>query len=213
MNPADRRFHPLRLLTRVEALVPPLRPLTQRLARRRFDELAPRWDRIRGDHRDSTALLDAALAAVREIDRRSPERILDVGTGTGQAAFVLADRFPQAGIDAVDTAPAMIEAARAKAGRDDRIRFTVADGARLPFPDASFDLVVLLCVQPFARELHRVLRPGGFVVVVYALGPDTPIYFAPAALGRTLRRAGFEPPRHGTVGPGEWTLARRPPGV
>ncbi|CAA9526611.1 MAG: hypothetical protein AVDCRST_MAG79-564 [uncultured Thermoleophilia bacterium] len=208
---ADRRFHPFRLLTRLEVALPVARPLTRRLARRRFDALAPTWDRIRGGHPDSTLALEAALHAIRAVDPRPPRRILDVGTGTGQAAFVLRDLFPDAEIDAIDTAPAMIETARAKPGADG-IRFAVADGAHLPFPDATFDLVVLLCVQPFATELGRVVRPGGWVLFAYAMGPTTPIYFAPGTLASALRRAGFEPATHGRTGPGEWTVARRAPG-
>lgn len=207
----QNRFHPVRLLTRLEVKAPLLRPLTRLVARRRFDALAADWDRIRGRHPDSTRTLDAALAAVGTVDPRPPSRILDVGTGTGQAAFVLADRFPEAEIDAIDAAPAMIEAARRKAEPDGRIRFAVADGGRLPFADGTFDLATLLCVQPFARELHRVVRPGGWVIVAYAMGSATPIYFSPDQLRDVLVRAGFEPPTHGAAGPGEWTAARRAP--
>ena len=201
------RLHPFRLLSRLEVRVPLLRPLTRRVFARRFDALAPVWDRIRDRHPDSTALLDASLA---EIGPSASGRlhVLDLGTGTGQAAFLLRERLPLAEIDAVDASPAMIEQARRKL-RDERIRFAVADGADLPFADASFDLVVCLCVQPFYGELARVVRPGGWVVFAYALGPETPIYFRPAELERGLRRVGFAEVRTGAAGRGEWTAARR----
>ena len=86
----------------------------------------------------------------------------------------------------------MIERARAKpelAG----VRFAVADGGRLPFGDATFDLAVSLLVQPFERELLRVLAPGGWALFCYPMGPGTPIWFptalvAPQACARGLRR-------------------------
>jgi len=55
--------------------------------RRQFDHLAPRWDAMRSD--DAFAPLEQALATIPS----SPARVLDLGTGTGLAAFVLARRF------------------------------------------------------------------------------------------------------------------------
>ena len=64
----------------------------------------------------------------------------------------------------------MIELARAKPELSG-VRFAVADGGRLPFGDASFDLAVSLLVQPFEHELHRVLAPGGWALFCYPMGP------------------------------------------
>ena len=85
------------------------------------------------------------------------------------------------------------------------MRFAVADGGRLPFPDARFDLAVSLLVQPFEAELHRVLAPGGWALFCYPMGPGTPIWFPTALVAPRLERAGFAEVRSGTVGPGEWT--------
>ena len=52
--------------------------------------------------------------ALDELGVTAPARVLDVGTGTGQAAGILVERFPDAVIDAVDASPQMIELARAK---------------------------------------------------------------------------------------------------
>ena len=81
----------------------------------------------------------------------------------------------------------MIERARAKPELSG-VRFAVADGGRLPFADASFDLAVSLLVQPFERELLRVLAPGGWALFCYPMGPGTPIWF-PTALRRAAARA------------------------
>jgi len=96
-------------------------------------------------------------------------RILDVGTGPGLLPMRIAAAFPQLKVDAVDLSGEMIDRARqtaAATGQAEAVTFTVADVARLPFPDATFDLVVSTISQhhwtdPGAglRELNRVLRP------------------------------------------------------
>jgi ubiquinone/menaquinone biosynthesis C-methylase UbiE len=96
-------------------------------------------------------------------------RILDVGTGPGLLPLRIAAACPQLTVHAVDLSPQMIDRARqtaAAAGQAEAVTFTVADVARLPFPDDTFDLVVSTISQhhwtdPGAglRELNRVLRP------------------------------------------------------
>jgi SAM-dependent methyltransferase len=75
------------------------------------------------------------------LDPRPGERWLDVACGTGEIAL----RAARAGADvhAQDLAPAMVERARAKAAAEGaRVEFAVCDCARLPYADASFDVVV-----------------------------------------------------------------------
>jgi SAM-dependent methyltransferase len=201
----SRRLHAVRLLTRLEGRVPAVHALVTRLHARRFDGLAGRWDVIRSDVGDSRRMLEAALG---ELALGAPARILDVGTGTGQAAGILAGLFPAAQIDAVDASSEMIERARAKPELGG-VRFAVADGARLPFADGSIDLAVSLLVQPFEDELLRVLAPGGWALFCYPHGPGTPIWFPAGLVAPRLRRAGFAEVRYGTVASGEWTAGRR----
>jgi SAM-dependent methyltransferase len=202
----SRRLHAVRLLTRLEGRVPAVHRVVTRLHARRFDGLAGRWDVIRSDVGDSRRMLEAAL---RELALEPPPaRVLDVGTGTGQAAGILAELFPAAQIDAVDASPEMVGRARAKPELS-RVRFGVADGGALPFTAASFDLTVSLLVQPFEHELLRVLAPGGWALFCYPMGPGTPIWFPSSLVAPRLRRAGFAEVRHGTVARGEWTAGRR----
>jgi SAM-dependent methyltransferase len=199
------RLHPARLLTRLEVAVPQLRPLTHAVLRRQFDVLAGRWDAIRGDFADSRAVLTRALDELSP----HPRRMLDVGTGTGQAALVLLERYTDAELVGIDAAPQMVERARAKLASE-RARFVVADGNAMPFAAGSFDLAVAMLVQPFATELHRVLAPGGLALLVYPVGNRTPIFFTQERLARELRRAGFVDVRFGQHADGEWTAAVRP---
>jgi 2-polyprenyl-3-methyl-5-hydroxy-6-metoxy-1,4-benzoquinol methylase len=96
-------------------------------------------------------------------------RVLDAGCGTGYGAEMLA-AAGAASVVGVDTAAAVVEAARARA--NERIAFERADVARLPHADGSFDLVTCFEViehvpDPGAvlGELRRVLAPDGVLAV------------------------------------------------
>lgn len=95
--------------------------------------------------------------------------VLDVGCGDGTYAIEAATRGAAA--TGIDRAPDMIAAARARGAASDA-RFIEGDALALPFGDGSFDVVVavtLLCFVPDAqgavREMARVLRPGGRLVL------------------------------------------------
>ena len=88
-------------------------------------------------HQIADRTADLALTCVP-----APRRILDVGCGTGYLLGQLAARAAQAeALAGIDAAPTMIEVARGAAA-DDRLRFVVGTAERLPWPAASFDLVV-----------------------------------------------------------------------
>jgi SAM-dependent methyltransferase len=132
---------------------------------------------------------------------------LDAATGTGRHALRLARRGVR--VTAIDQSPEMLAVARAHAAREGLpITFHEGDlGDMLPFPDASFDLVLsalALCHIPqlaeAVREFARVTWPGGSVVVTdwHPLGEGYPILsggacdkalgFAIAASRRCRRR-------------------------
>jgi ubiquinone/menaquinone biosynthesis C-methylase UbiE len=88
-------------------------------------------------HQIADGAADLALTCVP-----APRRILDVGCGTGYLLGRLAARVPEAGVLAgIDASPAMIEVASGAAA-DDRLRFVMGGAERLPWPAATFDLVV-----------------------------------------------------------------------
>jgi SAM-dependent methyltransferase len=191
-----------RLATTAAVARPRLWRLFRPLMRRNFDALAPHWDGIRCG--------DTPAPVLTVLDRLDgpPRRVLDVGTGTGLAAGILAERFPAAEIVGVDLSPRMIEVARREHG-DERVRFDVADAASLPYEDGSFDLAILLNMIPFVDELARVVEPGGRLAVSFSRGPETPIWVPPATLRRELERVGFADVEEFEVGAAVTVMARR----
>jgi 2-polyprenyl-3-methyl-5-hydroxy-6-metoxy-1,4-benzoquinol methylase len=96
-------------------------------------------------------------------------RVLDAGCGTGYGAVILRDAGASQ-VVGVDIAAAVVEAARSQEGP--ALNFEQGDAARLPYPDASFDLVTCFEViehvpDPSAMlgELARVLDPAGVLAI------------------------------------------------
>jgi SAM-dependent methyltransferase len=202
-----RRF--ARLATRAVVARPWLWRLFRRPLRAEFDRLAPAWDDRIGPER--LAPLEAALDRLD----RSPTRILDLGTGTGKAARLAAERFPEATVVGVDLAPVMIEQARdlLPPELEGRVRYEVEDASALPFADGEFDLVVLLNMIPFFEELARVTAPGGALAIASVSGPETPIWTPPETLRGRLGPLGFDGFEEIAEGSGTALLAyRRDPG-
>jgi demethylmenaquinone methyltransferase/2-methoxy-6-polyprenyl-1,4-benzoquinol methylase len=189
------------------ARAPWLWPLLRRPVQNYFGRLAAGWDdRTGAGSADHLMALAAATAKVAP----APERILDLGTGTGEAALFLAREFPQARIRGVDISAEMIRAAQGKVGLDPegRIAFKIADAAKLPYDADSFDLVTQVNLPPFFGEIARVLRPDGHVVVVATGGAATPFYTPPAVLERGFRRQGIDLVEHGSAGRGTFAIGR-----
>ena len=159
----------------------------RRLTRLQFNHIAPVWDQMRAP--EAFAPLGAALDSID----RAPKRALDLGTGTGRAAFLVARRYPDAEVVGADLASGMLAEARQRTPPElaDRVRFEEADAERLPYPDASFDLVSLANTIPFFDELARVTSPAGHVVFSFSAGPETPIYVPPELLRKELSKRGF----------------------
>ncbi|HET7808640.1 MAG TPA: class I SAM-dependent methyltransferase [Gaiellaceae bacterium] len=202
-----RRF--ARLATNAVVARPRLWGAFRPLMRRQFDRLAPEWQARRRP--EAFAALEEALAAIET----QPLRVLDLGTGTGAAAFAAARRFPQADVVGVDLAERMLAEARENTPAElaDRVRFEAADGSHLPFEDEGFELVVLANMIPFFDELARVAGDGGHVVFSFSAGPETPIWVPPERLRRELGARGFAEFADFAAAGGTALLARKTPQV
>jgi ubiquinone/menaquinone biosynthesis C-methylase UbiE len=170
------------------------------LIRLQFDRLAPVWDRMRLE--DTFAPYQAALDRVEGPIGRA----LDVGTGTGAGARILRERFPGVEVTGVDLAPGMLEEARRLVPG---ASFVQADAAALPFDGGSFDLVTQNNMIPFVDELARVVKPGGWVVLSFSSGPETPIWVKPSVLRTELESRGFTDFAEIAAGRGVAVLVRR----
>jgi ubiquinone/menaquinone biosynthesis C-methylase UbiE len=116
-------------------------------------------------------------------------KVLDVGTGPGRIAIRMAKLNPGFSIDAMDLSKNMLSLAERNAreqGVGDRIRFSLGDAKRIPFPDHTFDLVVchnMLHQLPdpvgAVREINRVAKPHGAILI-------RDVRRMPAALMRVL---------------------------
>ncbi len=211
-RPTPRRIRVVgRMLNRLIVRAPWAWPVVRGPMRRFFDRSAPGWDgRTGAGSVEHLAPLGAALLYVKP----APERALDVGTGTGAGALLLAREFPQANVRGVDMSEEMIRAAQSKVGLDPsgRVAFRVVDAARLPYDDDSFDLVAHLNMPPFIDEVARVLRPGGHVVVASSWGKETPFYTPKAVLDWAFAKRGIEPAATGEAVSGTYWVGRKPRG-
>jgi ubiquinone/menaquinone biosynthesis C-methylase UbiE len=138
--------------------------------RGKWDKYAPRYDR------DIGFFERIQFGGGREwVCSQAHGDVLEVAVGTGRNLRFYPESVRLTGID---FSPAMLDIARARAAELGReIDLREGDAQALPFPDASFDTVVCtlgLCGFPDERtaiaEMHRVLRPGGTLLLLDHVG-------------------------------------------
>jgi ubiquinone/menaquinone biosynthesis C-methylase UbiE len=159
-------------------------------------------------HMIGTQIVIVSELLVEALDLHSTERVLDVATGSGNAALAAARR----GSDVVglDYVPALLDRARQRAIAEGlEANFIEGDAEALPFDDASFDVVSSVFGAIFApdqertaNELSRVCRPGGRIGLV----AHTPEGF----IGQLFKvNARHVPPPAGVRSPIQWGTEER----
>ncbi|MGB6286773.1 MAG: class I SAM-dependent methyltransferase [Xanthobacteraceae bacterium] len=149
-----------------------------------YERLMGRWSKLAGEK-----FLDW-------LDAPKNQKWLDVGCGNGAFTEVLIARCAPAAVIGVDPSEGQLAYARGRTGTK-RAKFRVADAQALPFPDKSFDAATMALVIVFipdpakaAREMARVVRPGGIVATYMWEFPDgfplAPLAAAMKNLGLTL---------------------------
>lgn len=142
------------------------------------------------------------------LDLRSGSRVLDVCAGNGNATLAAARRWCD--VTSTDYVPSLLEASRKRAEAEGHsIQYQEADVENLPFPDASFDVVLSTFGVMFspnqdkaASELLRVCKPGGKI----GLANWTPEGF----IGQLFKTIGkYVPPPAGVKSPGLWGTKAR----
>ena len=150
---------------------------------RMFDHIAPAYDRL--NHLMSLGIDRSwRRTALKWLRPHRPALVLDVATGTGDFAIQACRMLPSASLTGVDLSEGMMQVGRRKveqAGLAARIDFQREDCEALTFSDASFDAVtVAFGIRNFEhldrglREMCRVLRPGGHLVILELSTPDRP---------------------------------------
>ena len=142
------------------------------------------------------------------LDLRAGSRVLDVAAGNGNATLAAARRWCD--VTSTDYVPSLLESGQARARAEGHtIAFQEADAENLPFPDASFDVVMSTFGVMFtpdqdkaAAEMARVCKPGGRI----GLANWTPESF----IGQLFKTIGkYVPPAPGVKSPALWGTKTR----
>ncbi|MCW1968231.1 MAG: bifunctional demethylmenaquinone methyltransferase/2-methoxy-6-polyprenyl-1,4-benzoquinol methylase UbiE [Anaerolineae bacterium] len=149
-----------------------------------FSRIAGRYDLM---NRVMTGGRDIAWrrAAVRELNLPANGQCLDLATGTGDLAFAVLERYPDAKVVGMDFSEGILRGAVKKSHEraETRTAWGVGDALALPYDDAQFDgltngflLRNVVDLPRCLRELRRVTKPGGKVVCLEITHPQTPIF-------------------------------------
>ncbi len=153
----------------------------------RKEQVTRMFDNISGNYDFMNRLMTFGIdvkwrkKVVKMVANTKPRKILDIATGTGDFAIMLAEIKPEK-IVGLDISQGMLEVGKKKVaekGLNNLIEMVLGDSENLPFEDNSFDAVTVgFGVRNFENldkglsEINRVLRPGGIFVVLETSQPE-----------------------------------------
>ncbi len=153
--------------------------------RRMFNRIAPKYDQL---NRIISLGLDRSWRkrALHLLAPYAPQRVLDVATGTGDLAIEIIQTISSAKeVVGVDISEEMMRVGQEKvhqAGLDTKISFERQDCTAMTFEADSFDAATIAFgirnfsdIPAAAAELHRVLRPGGVLIIAELSVPTNPL--------------------------------------
>ena len=152
----------------------------------------------------------ATLSAGLNMIESNPQMILDLCTGTGFAAFMALERFPNASVTGIDQSASMIKLASGKVEplAVSRIKFELGNAAKLIYRDESYDLVTTSNAPVYLSEAARILKPGGNILVTFSFGGDA---FANTEneIKYLLDKNGLTLPKLVSIGKGAFILGQK----
>ncbi len=150
------------------------------------------------------------LVAAAHLGGKTMPRILDICCGTGSVILTFKERYPESVAVGYDFSPGMLRKAQGK-NVNGRVVFIEGDAADLPFDENSFDVVTCSHAlyelkgetrQKALREMKRVVRPDGYVLLMEHETPRNPVvkllfYIRMLSMGsddaREFVKGGLEP--------------------
>ena len=150
------------------------------------EQVAQMFDNISGNYDGLNRVISLGIdvkwrkKVVKIVGENNPKQILDIATGTGDLALMMADLNPDR-IVGLDISAGMLEVGKqkiSKANLSDKIEMIVGDSEDMPFEDNTFDAItVSFGVRNFANlnkgltEIARVLKPTGVLVILETSNP------------------------------------------
>ena len=150
------------------------------------EQVAQMFDNISENYDDLNRVISFGIdvkwrkKVVAIVGENNPKQILDIATGTGDLAIMMASLNPDK-IIGLDISAGMLDVGKQKIAKEnlsDKIEMIVGDSENMPFDDQTFDAItVSFGVRNFAnlnkglQEIRRVLKPNGKLVILETSGP------------------------------------------
>jgi ubiquinone/menaquinone biosynthesis C-methylase UbiE len=140
-----------------------------------FSGISRSWD----DRHAEPEELDRLRVFAEHFRLRPGERVLDVGCGSGRLITIVCEKIgPNGSLVELDFAPGMLAIGRRKANIGN-VTFMLGDAHAMPLPGKDFDKVIALALLPHLddppcalKEFHRVLKPGGLLIIAHQMGRE-----------------------------------------